>query len=573
MNAIPTSEDLIALFEEGKLAIEMARRFSLSNPAELELIEARCAELHNTGIIDLLRLIECGAFQGLSGADFFIATDFFCRILPELDARPTQMMVCVDALVIHGGEDMVATKPNAAFRTWCKKDLRRAREIIDAAQADDDLAIRHLTFALEAIHGITDARQIALLYNDSRRLSAITALGRMKDDDPESRLKTFITFNNLLETGADDNQRANMLGATAAILAHDPHTHLPVVESLIIRLVEDPSEFTLHQSAHILWVYCKAMQQEIIAALLKALTEVNPSNKGTLRELDYGLQSLMELGYDDEAIGYVTQLLSRQDNDLELEEFKSFTNTLISGPSERLGRVVVQWLLKDTPSLCKGISKAIRGLDAMDGPPLHIRAEDLSMLPSAQVFICRKAIGWFFLRPTTAASVIVSVLRICDPETAQEVQKLLSGILLNYGGLRDYLEGLAPDDTAMGHVVQVLTDNRNYLEALRSIPLITELQPSEHHRRIEQLRMSDQMRDAQKQAQSQSVLLSMVKRSVLLYGNRSISFIKDVGGKLRPMEMDLEPFGISFEMPRMEVIDPVGLTITISIFRSESIRL
>ena len=43
-------------------------------------------------------------------------------------------------------------------------------------------------------------------------------------------------------------------------------------------------------------------------------------------------------------------------------------------------------------------------------------------------------------------------------------------------------------------------------------------QPSEHHRRIEHLRISDQMQDAHKQVESRSVFLSLVSRFELLCG-------------------------------------------------------
>jgi hypothetical protein len=81
--------------------------------------------------------------------------------------------------------------------------------------------------------------------------------------------------------------------------------------------------------------------------------------------------------------------------------------------------------------------------------------------------------------------------------------------------------------------------------------------------------MTEQMRDAHKKAQSQSILLNLVKRSVLLYGNCSFSFIKNDMNKIRPVEMDLKPLEVSFEMPRMELIDPVGLDYTLRVFRAE----
>lgn len=569
MATIPTSEVLVALFDQGILAGEMARRFGLNDQAEIQAVEMRCAELHNAGRLDLLRLIESDALQRLNGDEFFSVSHFFCGVLPELEVPAARVMACVEALVTRGGEDMAANWPNAAFRAWCTKDPRRAREVIAAALGGDDLAIRHLTFALEALNAIPEARQIALTYDGARRLSAVTAIGRMEDDDPASRAESLAVFSALLDTGADDNLRANMLLATTGILARDPDTHSSDAAALVGRLVEDAGESTVHQAAHMLWVYPKVLQPDIVTSLLQALAHLNPANKGTVHELDLALQVLLERGHDEAAIAYVTKLLSRPDVSLELKDLGSFARKLVSGAPERLSRVVVQWLLLGKTPLCDGLAKAIRSRD-QEGPALDIRTEDLAISPSAQVFLCRKAIGWFFFKPTTAASVLVSVLRICDTETALEVQNLLVHILLlNYSGIRNYLENLAPDDAAKIRVDQALVENDDYIKALRTAPLIKELQPSEHNRRIERLRMTDQMRDANKQAHNQSVFFSMVKHSVLLYGNRSLSFIKDGTDALRPVEMDLKPFGFSFEMPRMEIVDPVGRDYILRIFRTE----
>ena len=106
MTAVPTSEELVTLFDDGKLFSEMAFQFRLNDPVEVHAVEARCVALHNGGTVDLLRLIE-GDMHALNGANFFMASHFFCRILPDLDATPARMMVCVEALVTRGGQTLL----------------------------------------------------------------------------------------------------------------------------------------------------------------------------------------------------------------------------------------------------------------------------------------------------------------------------------------------------------------------------------------------------------------------------------------------------------------------------------
>lgn len=190
------------------------------------------------------------------------------------------------------------------------------------------------------------------------------------------------------------------------------------------RLVVNGGKYTLHQAARALCLHGGVLQPDIIASLLNALLSVEPSNKGTMKELDLGLIKLLENGHGEAAISYVTQLLSSPDGSIELSEFGAFTSTLLSGSKKQFNRVLVNWLLGCSLRLCHGLANALQGHN-FGGPPLDLLAEDLAISPATQVFLCRKAIGWFFFKPTTAASVLVSVLRFCEPKTAFDVQNLL----------------------------------------------------------------------------------------------------------------------------------------------------
>jgi hypothetical protein len=569
MDVVPTSKELVKFFECGELANQMARRFGMGRSVEANLVEERCIALHNAGSIDLFALVEERALQELPDTAFFMASYFFCRLLPELDAPPERMMRCIDALVTRGGKDGAANEPNVAFLKWCASVPQRAHEVIAAAHEGNELAIQHLTFALEAINNLNEARRMAIDYEDNRRQAAIAALGRIEHSNSEGGGETFAIFHALLDSDIGDAVRANVLHATMKILTRGHDISTAAANFLISRLVIEPGKLTIHQCARALWSCRQALTQDIVSFLLGALGHLDSANKGTVEELDLGLQVLLELGFDESAVSFVTMLLSRPNDELELEALDSFTRDVLSGSPSLISRVVVQWLQLGSPRLCKGLAKAIKG-PGLDGVPLSLRTEDLALSPATQLFICRKAVGWFFFKPTTAASVLVSVLRCCDAHTAQEVQNLLVNPLLqNYGGVREYLENLAPEDAAIKAVSGALAQNLAYLDAKRSVPLIVELQPTEQHRRIEHLRISDQMRAAYKEAESGSVFLGLVNRSVLLYGNRSLSFIDDGQDGLRGVELDLQSHGVSYEMPRMEVVDPIGLDYLLRVFRSE----
>jgi hypothetical protein len=147
---------------------------------------------------------------------------------------------------------------------------------------------------------------------------------------------------------------------------------------------------------------------------------------------------------------------------------------------------------------------------------------------------------------------------------------LFDPLLVNYGGAaRDYLKAIKKGDPAYGPVKAALKAADVYVKGLQIDPQVKELRPSEYQYSVERRRTHDMMQTARKDAEKQSVLLSLVHRSVLLYGRRSITYVQEPGKKSRPVSIDMHSFSHSFELPRCEVIDPVGLSIMLLAFRSK----
>lgn len=565
---VHTREDLVQSYYSGTLAAEMARRFYLHNDADISAIQRLLTSLHNEGSIDLLKLVEDNSLQALGGTSFFMATHFLCDVMPDLEDASKRVMACVEVLVECGGADLTATYPNSAFRKWCSRDNCRAREVIATARAGDLLAGRHLTFALEALGDVSEARRILVEETGELRLSAATALGRIEDADAASRSQTIQVFARVLDDTADDVLKAHLLHSTAFVMSQGGGVDQPEAIELVRRLLIAPGEMVVHQAAHVLWIYPKAREPEFSRLLLEALSHIHPANKGTVEQLDHALLALLESGHCEMAVNFVTEVFGAGGK-LELADMKGFLRYLADGSPEHLGRAVVSWLRDGSMRLCEALAAELwRHRD--DQPILDLHGHLKCLPPPAVLFVCRKALGFLFMRPRSAASVLVSALRACDDEALEDaIQDHLQWLLMNYGSVCEYLSQIDADDAAKLRVDAALAANEAYLNGLRGVAGLKEFQPSEPRRRIEHLRWADNMRVAQKQAESQSVLLGLVKRSVLLYGSHSLSFIGNDGDKLRPVEIDLKSSSTSFELPRMEVVDPIGLDYALRVYRIE----
>jgi hypothetical protein len=150
---------------------------------------------------------------------------------------------------------------------------------------------------------------------------------------------------------------------------------------------------------------------------------------------------------------------------------------------------------------------------------------------------------------------------------------LFDPILLSYSGdAKDYLKRIPATDRSYGPIQNALAKDQEFYAGLDATGAIKELHPSDYQRDVVRKRSHDEMRAIRKMAESKSVLLNLVHRSTILYGRRSLTYVADADGNHRPVEIDLKSFDMSLELPRREILDPVGLDYMIRVFRVEKIK-
>jgi hypothetical protein len=318
--------------------------------------------------------------------------------------------------------------------------------------------------------------------------------------------------------------------------------------------------------AQALCFHVKIFDRASIKCALGALKATDQAWAGVVHVLDGALTTLLATPNGDLALDFLTDILAPE-NGFDLNQFNSLKHTLASGDRGRLFKLLVRWLISGNFNL--GGSAARILTTGERAVPFDTTTADLGLTESDHMLLAYKTLGWLFLNDIIAASMLVACLRGCDPTTARAIGKLLfDPLLVNYGGrTRDYLKTIRKGDIAYDQVKAALKAADVFVKGLEINPPIKELRPSEYQHSIERRRTHDMMREVQKAAEKQSVFLSLVHRSVLLYGRRSITYVEEPGRKRRPVSVDLHSFSHVFEMPRCEVIDPVGLSVMLLTFR------
>lgn len=534
-----------------------------------------CVKLHNSKRINLLTLLDTSEFSSVEQFNFFAGQNFYCDVIPELDASIQEIMKCVFALVGKAGADGAANLPNAALEKWCKVDLARAKKIIDDAKKDDSLAINHLTFAISAGNFFEEAKLFIETYTDERRLSGITSLGRIKYsnlDETESALRLLLAVLRA-DDNADDLLRSNILSAAYSIAEKNPEVKTKAISAITKLACDCPGAQTKFILARSLWAHTKVLNLELLQEIFSALKIVDSSHKGIIREIDGGLRKLLKTQYAETAISFLKDLLISSDGSFSLTDFQSFSHMFISEAHDHFEQTFVSWMMNGDRTLCEGLAVLLRQKSETE-KLANLNLSSFNLFSTQQIFLGRKAVGYLFFQPVTAASVLLAILRLNQPDVVEEIISLLSGTLLrNYGGdIREYLNSIEPSDGAFEGVKMALLQNDEYLKQISSVGEIKELTPSESQRQIVRSREADQMRSIRKDAMRQSVFANLVTRSTILEGKRTMSFVPGEGNERRLMEMDLKPHSVSIEMPRAESIDTVGLEYLLLIFRGERLR-
>jgi hypothetical protein len=563
---VPSPEEVVRLYKAGELAAELAQ-FHEHPDGEDDPFLRCCVALHNDGQIDLVSIPSQPAFANLTGHGFFTAQHLYCEAIPDLRTDVAALMECCLILIRQAGADGAAFQPNGAFRKWCQNNPADSTAIIRGARSGDELARKFVTFALQASGDVQAATEFVSTFRDDRQLSAMAALAGMTFTDTKTVQGTIQVLEPFVACNEDDNVRANALQAAFEVLKK--HKDEETASRLAIAATNESGPAMLHSLAQVVWLTRGLLSEQALQISLSALENVQPENLGTVRILDMALHGMLGNEAEPLALEFLTGRLA--EGKLTLENFQTTSSELKRNNRQRLYELIIRWLLSGNIALCDNVDDLV-GIE--DKRAFDTTIQSFQLTAVQQIFLCRKAIGFLFLRPVICCSIIVSVLRGVEKEAEGPVTELLfDPLLLSYsGGAIDYLKSITADDSAHAAIQVALNKHEAYFAELERIGLIKELHPSNYQRDVVHQRTYDEMRSAQKTAERQSVLLSAVHRSTLLYGKRSLTYVLNEDGSRRAVALDLHSVGMSFEWPRREVLDPVGLDYMLRVYRIERLR-
>lgn len=503
-----------------------------------------------------------------NGSRFFEVQTILCEVIPLLQTEPSELIELVQFLVEKGGTDLASNQPNAAFRKWCEADLRRSGEVIQLAKDGNEQARLHLVFALQAKADFGEA--IACLErSEEEQTAGVLALSRMQLEESQVTISMEKTI--ALALSADIKKSCGITRAVYDIASKDVGHERTGLLAVLDKLFASDDPIVVHLAASLLNWHQAEMGEDEAEKCLRMLACVKPENKGTIDEIDMALSKLVERKETLSASSAARAIIDATRGAIDSDALDSFFHKLTHGNSDQLAMLTTHWLSSGSFFSCATLNRATSEINRTT-PVFAVEEIPLPETANEQIFLCRKAIGYLFINPMTAAAFSVAVLERGHPEAKQHAIDLLyDPLLLSYSGaLKDWLETFAKDHEASRTAIEeVLVRAQAVWDGCREAREVVELEPSESARAVVNFQKMEEAERTHDEAGRRSVFADLFTTQHLLYGDRSAFNIMTSAEDLEQKTMPFSEISISSELPKGIFVDPIGLDMLLHQFRNE----
>ncbi|HNA86496.1 MAG TPA: hypothetical protein PLB04_13060 [Nitrospira sp.] len=537
------------------------------------------ASLHNEGLVDLVAEFFVLKKDVPEGPDFFLTRHIFEQALPYLDAPIDAVMRCVVHLCREAGQDLMAGSILSGYIDFCVKDVERPREALKLIESDFNMLGEMLAATVAAgsqfdnLYYLAELLRLTNHPDIEARRHAVFSLARIQwqkgSNVPDSAV---VALGRIVEEEADDRLLATAIKSAFALLPQDK-THEERLIGQIREALKKGGKHSLHAASELIMLNTQELPATLLQLLLEYLKQVDSKSIGTLDNVDYGIARLLDLENAELGLDFLENLLLAHDELVSVNVFDSSAAKICQNP-KLLNKVTTRWFMRGDRALCEAIYE-ITSTHFRNSPRIEVDASELRTRDYVHIlFIARKAIGYFFMQPVTAASIVISLMHyVSDDETLDALGELLfDPLLMNYpGSTRHYVK--EQENQESGKVKQAidsaLASIERYLEVLRSVPVLPALHVSQSQRESYRRHTSEAMAKSMKAAEKKSFFSNLFATSTLLYGNKSINYTHTGTGEPHRMETPLSSHSVSMEFPRMDDVDPYGLNYMLRVFQLE----
>lgn len=614
---LPTRAEIVELAQNGTLleAVFSDRwqcRYQHFGP-----IAQALAEAHNEGDIDLLGTLSSSGLEAFSDYKGYQGRKIYRLAIERLNTSVTALLPALRILATQA--DGEAHEVADTLRLWCSALPSRPKELlalIDSKELDAcelySLSIAIRTGLKSYLPCFSD-RAYSLIENGTptEKAQVIQALSSPPFSQDAEWRRALDVLRNSTETESSDELRSALTRTLLTFTESIPPLFTTELKELIGQVSIPTTPKVAHHLAYALAFSFKTIAPPLRTSLLSLIGDIELEPE-TQKLIDLGLAHLVKAGGADQARTFIADLLLKPHPNFQFENFDSTIRNLVEGPAQVFESWIVDWLRTAPYALCRELNDGL--FHSKEEYTFQLDFNQFDFAESEYGYIARRAIATFFMKPAIAASFLICLGR-CSPRTstrsdhgyteqqstnladqpdvsqAEQAESeipsdvlsdlLFDPLLINYMGAQKHLQPIADDsnDKAAPIVKRALDRLKQYGDALEEVGFIAELQPSERERQLEGQRRSDFMNDAMRAGRKNSPFGGIFAERILLYGNGMVTWIEDSLSprddgeqneqQPRRMEQTLASISRSFELPREEILEPVGLQMKLLGIQSE----
>ncbi|WP_447779071.1 hypothetical protein [Aeromonas veronii] len=561
LNARENLENLLTLINE---------LYKQQIKSEDTFLTEALSELHNTGEIDLLKILEAVNDTSYKN-NFYAIMRVVETTLPSLDANVEDVLHCLTKLTELAGGHIVY----GAFECFCRVDNSRPRDSLDfiLKQTETDSYAPFIFYTIMAYDSGQIAESIQVIKNliansnEVIRNQAYSVLGKLNvTENWASTIWDIIKSSAINEH--NDSCRASIL-RSALHFGHIFPSYWPHIENLLVTFVEEVSPNILNVISNTISPQQLNIPNSIQKLLIKQLCKISPEHSNIISNIDYLLVNLVKKELYDIAIELLESILSCG---VEFKSLSYFSNQLLGEHTNFNNHIITKWFLYGDETLCNNISILLHNIAGRD---IELHA-DMTLLDNEEkkIFVSRKAIGWLFTRPIAAASLILSISESASKDTIQTLEDILyDPLLLSYPGKLKKLFQTYIDKNEQNYICKLLLDKleSHNLDILRASGLKELTAPSKNIE-LYWKNFEKDMQESYEEASKNSFFRLIGTPKRLLYGNSSIYYIHQKEGQPSRQEMQMHSFSHSAEMPTLNILDPESLDYALRVFRCERMK-
>lgn len=545
---------------------------------ERDAVAKTLSSLHNSGSIDFLKACRSSQLGALSDQYLYGFQSIFGSIMPKINCSPHDAIIIAGIVSDRVKNNDLSGNVIDALRGWFQHTPQRADLGLELIQNDITAysgAVKPVLLA-GARHDVRKYASVALHLARQPALKCrpdvVTALGAMDLAQHEDlHVDAVKCLDEMIEVSVSEHDEATAIRAALRLLKSLKKKGVSLIEPLLLKVCDNPNPSTLHEIVSgVISDKCLYTEKMVDATFL-AIGSAAQYHAHTIDLIDALLYEWDVEGDRGRVLALIVNMIDRDDDAISLRRLDAFSHKIRNVTGGVLSWYVVSMLLTGKPHVCHAANELLPPNDAAEDLDLDLSV--LSLDGREILFLCRKIIGYCISSRSGSAALLLSCMRATPDDFSMEIERtVFDYFLINYPVAIDWFEEhVSTDDPARPMVTRMSNDLQAYLEGIRDCGICKAFRPSERHRRLQDYRQMDMWRRIQRDAYEHSIASFIAHKSTVLYGTGSITYLY-IGDKSVP-KRQVSSFAShkqEMEIPRLEVLDPVGIDYATRRLQSEA---